>query len=160
MGQTLPPTRGHRHTVLLADDSAAVRQSLSMALSFYGDCEVVTAASGEQALELLRAGLSPCVVLLDLMMLHGKAQEFRSAQSAEPRLAEIPIVVLTCANEVPSMRETLGARAWLVKPPEFDELLGLIAQLCGRDEATTSPGESHPMRPPPGRESHHPVRHE
>ena len=146
------PTGGHRHSVLLADDSPAVRRSLSTALSFCG-CDVATATSGEEALELLRAGLSPCVIFLDLMMLHGGAREFRAAQHAEPRLADIPVVVLTCTDEVPSIRQTLGARAWLVKPPELEELLGVITHLCGRDEATSALSESHPTRPLPRRES-------
>jgi two-component system, chemotaxis family, chemotaxis protein CheY len=158
MGQARRPTiGGHRHSVLVADDCPAVRQSLSMALSFYGDCDVATATSGEDALELLRAGLSPCVVFLDLMMLRGRAREFRAAQRAEPRLADIPVVVLTCADEGPGIRERLGARAWVVKPPELDELLGLIAHLCGNDAATASRSDNPPARPqPPGRESRTP----
>lgn len=147
MGQALPPTGGHRHTVLVADDCAAVRRSLSTSLSFYGDCDVATATSGEEALEQLHTGPPPCVVLLDLMMLRGKVEEFRAAQRAEPRLADVPVVVLTVANEVPSLRERLGARAWLVKPPDLDELVGVITQLCRHDENAASRSENHPTRP-------------
>jgi two-component system response regulator AtoC len=149
MGHAEQAARGHRHSVLVADDSAAVRWSLSTALSFVG-CDVATAASAEEALALLHAGLDPCVVLLDLLMLHGRAEEFRSARRAEPRLAEIPVVVLTCADEVASVRERLGARAWVVKPPDLEELHGLIVRLCGRTGETTARGESAGGPPPRG----------
>ena len=137
MGQARPCSGGHRHAVLLVDDCAAVRRSLDTALSFLG-CDVATTASGEEALELLRAGLSPCVVLLDLSLLQGGALEFRDAWRAEPRLADIPVVVQTGMEEVPAIARALGARGWLVKPPDLNELLGLIARLCGEDEATAS----------------------
>ena len=121
--------------MLLVDDCAAVRRSLDTALSLFG-CDVATTASGEEALELLRAGLSPCVVLLDLSILHGGLLEFRDAWRAESRLADIPVVVQTGMDEVPAIARALGARGWLVKPPDLNELLGLIARLCGEDEAT------------------------
>src|SRR6185369_6002227 len=102
MGQARPFGGAHRHVVLLVDDCAAVRRSLDAALSFCG-CDVATAVSGEQAFELLRGGLSPCVVLLDLSMLHGGALEFRDAWRAEPRLSDIPVVVQTGMEEVPAI---------------------------------------------------------
>lgn len=138
MGQARSFGGGHRHAVLLVDDCAAVRRSLGAALSFCG-CDVATAVSGEEALDLLRGGLSPCVVLLDLSMLHGGALEFRDAWRAEPRIADIPVVVQTGMEEVPAIARALGAKGWLVKPPDLNELLGLIARLCGEDEATTAP---------------------
>jgi len=156
MGQARPFSGGHRHTVLLVDDCAAVRRSLDTALSFCR-CDVTTAASGEEALELLRAGLSPCVVLLDLSMLHGGALEFRDAWRAEPRLADIPVVVQTGMEEVPAIARALGARGWLVKPPDLNELLGLIARLCGEDEAKASSRGAHSTRSQSQRASHTPV---
>ena len=144
--------------MLVADDCAAVRRSLDTALSFWG-CDVTTAASSEEALELLRAGLSPCVVFVDLLMLHGRAEEFRAAQRADPRLADIPVVVLTCTDEIPSIRERLGARAWLVKPPDLQELLGVITQLCGQDENEASLSQSHPTRPQAKRQLQTAIRH-
>ena len=158
MGQARPLSGAHRHTVLLVDDCPAVRRSLDTALSFCG-CDVATAASGEEALERLRAGLSPCVVLLDLSMLHGGALEFRDAWRAEPRLADIPVVVQTGMDEVPAIARALGARGWLVKPPDLNELLGLIARLCGNGEATASPPGTPSTRSQSQRASHAPVPH-
>ena len=56
-----------RHQVLIVEDDAPVRTSLTMLLQASG-YEVRTAASGVEALELLKAG-NPAILLSDLNML-------------------------------------------------------------------------------------------
>ena len=55
------------HEVLVVEDDTDLRESLSQALRDHG-FTVTPASNGKQALDLLRAGTRPTVILLDLMM--------------------------------------------------------------------------------------------
>lgn len=54
-------------TVLVVDDEEAIRQVASDMLTFLG-YTVITASSGEKAIECMKTGARPDVVLLDLVM--------------------------------------------------------------------------------------------
>src|SRR5579864_9589674 len=64
--ERFPMLNPSRHQVLIVDDDAAVRNSLSLLLKASG-YEVTTAANGVEALAQLKSGL-PAVVLSDLNM--------------------------------------------------------------------------------------------
>src|SRR6185295_17791050 len=53
--------------LLVVEDDDATREMLRYLVQSVG-CPVVTAANGLEALEHLRNGLTPCLILLDLMM--------------------------------------------------------------------------------------------
>ena len=57
--------------------------------------EVELAASGVEALDKLRWGLRPCVILLDLQMPGMNGWDFRAEQKRTPALEAIPIVAMT-----------------------------------------------------------------
>ena len=63
---TLPDPNGLEPTILVVDDDADVRESLSEFLELHG-YEVVAAADGMEALDRLQT-VSPCAVLLDVKM--------------------------------------------------------------------------------------------
>jgi len=98
-------------------------------LRFHG-LEAFTADDGAEALELLRSGLVPSVIVLDLMMPGTDGFAFRSAQLAEPALAEIPIIVCSAAFDASGAAERLQADAFVQKPVEPQTLLRLIQQYC------------------------------
>src|SRR4051812_18932093 len=81
-------------SVLIVDDDVAVVESLRDFLEDEG-FEVVTAAEGRAALQHLRRGLRPCVILLDLMMPRMNGWEFRHEQLQDANLKDIPIVVVS-----------------------------------------------------------------
>ena len=83
-----------RHSVLVVDDDAGVRSLYVDALEESGH-RVAIAVDGEQALDRLREGSHPCVVLTDLRMPRMDGFELSRAVSHDPQLASIPIVVLT-----------------------------------------------------------------
>ena len=82
------------HSVLVVDDEANVRSLYRDALSDAGHA-VTVAPDGIAALEILRGGRIPCVVLSDVRMPRIDGFELSRAVAADPQLASIPIVVMT-----------------------------------------------------------------
>ena len=83
-----------RHSVLVVDDDASVRTLYVDALQESGH-QVAIAVDGDQALDSLRGGSHPCVVLTDLRMPRMDGFELSRAVSRDPQLTSIPIVVIT-----------------------------------------------------------------
>lgn len=79
----------HRHTILVVDDDRGVREAMEALLVAEGFA-AVTAEEGQDALDRLRGGLRPCIILLDLMMPKIDGFAFRHAQRADPALTSIP----------------------------------------------------------------------
>ena len=113
------------HTILVVDDDADIRDTLSEVLRGAG-MVVATAANGLEALRMLRGGLSPCLVLLDLMMPVMDGYEFLEVQRADPKLARIPTAVITAGTVVDSTRT--GDAPLLRKPVGLKGLLAVIDQ--------------------------------
>jgi CheY-like chemotaxis protein len=53
---------------------------------------VVVARDGQEALDQLRGGLRPGVIVLDVWMPNMDGRAFRAAQLADPELAGIPVI--------------------------------------------------------------------
>ena len=115
--------------VLVADNDLTVRQSLKWLLEGEG-YRVVTVANGAEALQKLRRGLKPCLILLDLAMPVMDGYEFRNAQMQDSRFAAIPLVVYS-AGKV-SRRGALRGAAHLQKPFDAEALLEIVDRHCPR----------------------------
>jgi two-component system response regulator MprA len=118
--------------ILVVDDEAAVRESLRRALSLEG-YDVELAADGAEALERLDAGgLSPDVIVLDVLMPNVDGLE----AARRIRLAgnRTPILMLTARDAVDARVEGLdaGADDYLVKPFALAELLARLRALLRR----------------------------
>ena len=111
-----------RGSILVIEDDDAVRETIAEALAEEG-LSVRCAAHGLNALHLLRSGLRPDVILLDLMMPVMDGWEFRDEQSRDPGLASIPVVVVTAAY---SLERPIRAQAIVRKPFHLDDLLRAI----------------------------------
>jgi len=83
-----------RHSVLVVDDEPNVRSLFVDALEESGHM-VSVAVDGAAALDQLRNGQLPCVVLTDVRMPRMDGFELSRAVGRDPQLASIPIVVLT-----------------------------------------------------------------
>ncbi len=116
-----------RNDVLAVDDDYDVLLALQDVLEMEG-YRVIPARSGREALELLRRGLRPAVILLDLMMPEVSGWEFRAQQLQDEALARLPVVVVS--GQGLSMREVaaLGVNDYLKKPVDLDELLTTVAR--------------------------------
>jgi CheY-like chemotaxis protein len=80
--------------ILVVDDDPDLRETLQMLLEASGFA-VATAANGQAALDHLRSGARPSLILLDLMMPEMNGWEFLEHSRADASLAGIPIVIMT-----------------------------------------------------------------
>lgn len=105
--------------VLIVEDDRCIRESLCELFTDEG-FNVSTAEHGGQALKLLRSGLRPGVVLLDLMMPIMDGWEFLEVLRADDSFQLLPVIVVSAARDkgMPS-----GATACLNKPVSLDVLL-------------------------------------
>ena len=117
------PSSQKRHTVLVVDDEDMVRSFFVDALSEAGH-HVSVATSGADALDQLRDGEHPCVVLTDLRMPRMDGFELSRAVRRDPHLSSIPIVVMT-ADRILSFSSP--ARD---KPFSIQELDALVQRSC------------------------------
>ena len=116
-------------TLLLVEDDDDMREDLATILGYEG-YRVSTAADGQQALDELKGGLKPTLILLDLMMPRMNGWQFRMAQRADPDLDPIPVVVLSGSSDLVRQAEELGAVGYLAKPIDLGKLLGILKQRC------------------------------
>jgi two-component system chemotaxis response regulator CheY len=122
-------------TILIVDDDAGIRQLLLLFLEHKG-YTAKTVANGLEALNLLQPGQPlPRLILLDLMMPVMDGATFRQAQQADPRIAAIPVVVLSAAENIDAQAPLLTADAYVPKPIEFDSLLQIVEQYCQNSRA-------------------------
>jgi len=112
-------------TILVIEDDAATREALAMILR--GDGFTVTgAANGQEALGLLRSGLKPDLILLDLMMPIMDGWQFRREQVRDDALAAVPVVILSADGNVQLKAASLHAVDFLQKPVDAEHLLDVI----------------------------------
>jgi protein-histidine pros-kinase len=118
------------HHVLLVDDDPLIRETFSEVIENEG-YKVACASNGLEALNMLRSGTRPRLILLDLMMPVMDAWTFRSEQQKDAALSEIPVAVLSAASDLEKRAADLKAIAIIRKPPAMETLFGLLAHLCG-----------------------------
>jgi CheY-like chemotaxis protein len=109
------------------DDSAACRGVLGALLRGAG-YSVHEAGDGRQALERLRSGPAPCLIVLDLHMPGMDGPAFREAQRRDPALAGIPVLVT--GGHGPEEAAALDPAGYLAKPADLDEVLRQVRRLC------------------------------
>lgn len=115
--------------VLLVEDDAEIRTAMRCLLELDG-YPVVTASNGAQALDQLRGGLRPCLILLDLMTPVMDGFQFRREQMQDATLAAIPVAVYSGHYDPKASAARLGAAAYFEKPVEIETLLGVVAAYC------------------------------
>jgi two-component system, OmpR family, response regulator len=123
--------------LLVVDDEATILELLAGSLRFAG-FEVVTAASGAEAVRAA-ATTRPDLILLDVMMPDGDGFEVvRHMRSID---ADVPVIFLTAREEV-RMRINgfaLGADDYITKPFSLDEVLARIRAVLKRTGQNTPP---------------------
>ena len=119
----------HRHRVLVIDDDPSLREALETIFRMEGYA-VATAREGQQAIERLRGGLEPCVILLDLAMPVKDGWQFRREQMRDANLAHIPVIVCSGMDDADTRVPGLGVDYYLRKPIAFDQVLSLVERYC------------------------------
>jgi CheY-like chemotaxis protein len=121
---------GTAHRVLIVDDDDDVRGAFAAYLEGAG-YGVVEAADGEEALRELHAAPEAfCLIVLDLFMPNMNGSAFRAEQLGDPRLAAIPVVVISADSRTDQKAAALGAVAHLQKPVDMEALVSLVGTHC------------------------------
>jgi len=128
--------------ILIVDDDSDVRSALAELLEEEG-FSVEAARNGREALIRLRTGtIHPALILLDLMMPGMAGWDFRSEQMRDPRLASVPVVIVSASGfSRESIRTQFGPAAYVEKPIEKDVLLGTIRAIVRTDPRSGPPGQ-------------------
>jgi CheY-like chemotaxis protein len=113
-------------SILLAEDDDFSRDVLTQLLRAEG-YHVTAVANGREALDCLRRADSPDLILLDLVMPVLDGWEFCRRHSRDPRLASIPVLVVSGADPGPALLTgPLRVAGYLRKPVRVRELLDRI----------------------------------
>jgi CheY-like chemotaxis protein len=115
--------------ILVVDDDREIREILADILQDEGYA-VVQAKNGAAALDALRDEPHPCVILLDLMMPIMDGTEFRQNQLADPKLANIPVVLFTADHTAAQKRELAGVAEVMFKPVGIADLMAVLMRIC------------------------------
>lgn len=116
--------------VLLIEDDLDIREALTELLRFEGYA-VETAENGKEALEYLRSQSElPGLILLDMMMPIMDGSQFRREQKADKRLADIPTIVMSADNRVPSQYPEIEPTGHLRKPINIEQLFETVKRYC------------------------------
>jgi len=117
--------------ILIAEDSACVRQMLSNTLRDEG-YEVIEAIDGSDAIE--KASQSkPNFVITDLNMPNSNGIELIQSLRNNPLFKYTPILILTTESQEARKQEgkQAGASGWIVKPVKPTQLITLIKRMLG-----------------------------
>jgi two-component system chemotaxis response regulator CheY len=115
-------------TILIVDDSVTMLMSLRNSLTI-GGMTVETANDGRSALDKLKAGLKPALIITDINM--PNLDGLGLIREARKLLRFTPILALTTESQQAKRDEAKreGATGWLVKPVGGNELLQVIRQI-------------------------------
>lgn len=116
--------------ILVVEDDLDIRDALREILEDEG-YEARSAANGAEALELLNRVPKPGLVLLDLMMPVMDGYQFLEIFRANPKFADIPVVVVTAGILV-----VPGIAGFIKKPFDTDQLLRMVNKLFPAPELT------------------------
>ena len=117
-------------TILVVDDSVTMLMSLETTLTMNG-FQVETAKDGQLALDKLKGGIKPNLILTDINMPNMGGLELIGKVRALPGFRFTPILTLTTESETSKRSEgkRLGATGWLVKPITGNDLIKVIKQV-------------------------------
>ncbi len=134
---TAEPVRQKEGPVLVVDDDEPFRAEIVEALQKSGYA-VVSAGDGREALEYLRGDNTPALVLLDMMMPLMNGWSLFEAVKQDPRLASVPIVLLTALADPDEAQALPQVADRLSKPVRMKQLLSLAAAHCRRADSGLS----------------------
>jgi CheY-like chemotaxis protein len=121
------------HEILIVEDDSALREALAQVLLDEG-YELLTARDGLEAVNCLKMGNRPDVILLDLSMPVVNGWEFRMFQKRDPELERIPVILITAGGYSREEVAWLEPSSLVSKPIDLDVLLAVIRRFCADSE--------------------------
>jgi CheY-like chemotaxis protein len=132
--------------VLLIEDDLDLRAGLAELLGDEGYA-VAAVPNGLEALRCMRAGGVPRLVLMDLSTPVMNGRDFRAEQLRDPRLALVPVVLLSGDGALDEQAASLGAAAFVTKPFSLQHLLATVARVFLAVERGAAVAEAAPSAP-------------
>ena len=120
-----------RRRILVVEDDPEILGALSGLLEEEG-YDVQSVADARDALEKLRNGPAPELIILDLMMPGMDGWEFRTIQRADPTLSSIPVVAISA--DTSAKAAAIDATSFLRKPFRFADLLATVEKIIDERE--------------------------
>ncbi|THJ46443.1 MULTISPECIES: response regulator [Aeromonas] len=116
-------------TILIVDDSATIRQVVGMTLKGAG-YEVMEASDGKDALNKLD-GKKINLIISDVNMPNMDGITFVKEAKKLANYKFTPVIMLTTESQDSKKQEgqTAGAKAWVVKPFQPEQMLAAVAKL-------------------------------
>ena len=118
MGQTMQPLPPSQTlTILVVDDSAALRRTLALTLQRAG-YRVLQARDGQEALDQLQQNSIVKLIICDIEMPNMNGFEFLHQRRQAPQISRIPVAMLTSRGNPKHRRLAmhLGANQYFTKP--------------------------------------------
>ncbi|HEY5781978.1 MAG TPA: hybrid sensor histidine kinase/response regulator, partial [Lysobacter sp.] len=125
----------HVPLVMVVDDSVTMRKVTGRVLERH-NFEVATAKDGLDALERM-VDVVPDLMLLDIEMPRMDGYELASAMKADPRLRNVPIIMITSRTGDKHRQRAfeIGVERYLGKPYQEHELLRNVFELLAQQRA-------------------------
>jgi twitching motility two-component system response regulator PilG len=137
---------GHDTHILVVEDDEDSRNALCETLIDAGYMPFAV-ADGVEALEHLRTGARPNLIVLDLMLPRIDGWRFLTIVADEPDLSGIPVVV--CTGAAGASPPGVPKDHILTKPINIDALMGFVSRYCGPGLAfSPPPSTGRPRRTP------------
>ena len=115
-------------TILIVEDETPIRSIIAEILEYEG-YPVASVRNGMEALDYLRQQAElPRLILLDLGMPVMTGWAFREEQQHDPKLAHIPVIIMSAITSFSRTVSTLNAAGYLDKPVDIPALLSKVAQ--------------------------------
>ena len=139
-----------RAKILLADDSAAIRNLVSEILTDAG-FTVITAEDGQDALDKIYKQ-NPDLLILDYEMPHKTGFEVVQDVRSHPGYLHTPIIIFTAVTDKDTKLQGLGLDIddYLTKPTDADEVVERVKLLLKRNKQKM---DSNPLTRLPGNPS-------
>ncbi|MGD1908785.1 MAG: response regulator [Leptolyngbyaceae cyanobacterium] len=130
--------------VLLVDDEAGLREAVQAYLEDSG-FTVDTASNATEGWDKLQVN-TPDVLISDIMMPQVDGYQFLEQVREDPRYKALPVVFLTARGMTSDRIQgySAGVDAYLPKPFDPEELVAIVTNLIGRQEARTPEGGATP----------------
>ncbi len=116
--------------ILIVEDDPDVALSMGDVLESEG-YRIAIAGNGSEAIDELKKGTRPDLILLDMMMPVMDGWKFREEQRRLPDVEAIPVVTVTADGDARGKAASVQAAAHLSKPVTIDGLLDVVERLCG-----------------------------
>jgi PAS domain S-box-containing protein len=126
------PDAGSLATVLYIEDNVANLSLIEAILSVRPEITLLSALQGRLGLDLAMEH-RPDLILLDLNLPDLSGEEVLRRLRAEPRTAEIPVIVISADATPEAVKRLLagGVRAYVTKPLDVDHFLDAIDGVLG-----------------------------